>query len=101
MSYKIFVTDIDGTIRTRDNMISDAVVEAIMSLEERGIPVVIASGRAAPGLPAQGRRHTAEARVRDDCNGKKRTDQYGKRFVRLSLPAGVCYAWNDRRKKEP
>ena len=50
MSYKIFVTDIDGTIRTRDNMISDAVVEAIVGLEERGIPVVIASGRAAPGL---------------------------------------------------
>ncbi len=54
--YKILALDIDGTLLNTKKEITPAVESTITALQERGIPVLIASGR-----PAQGIRHVAEA----------------------------------------
>lgn len=54
--YKILALDIDGTLLNTKKEITPAVGGAIAALQDRGIPVLIASGR-----PAQGIRHVAEA----------------------------------------
>lgn len=54
--YKILALDIDGTLLNTKKEITPAVGRAIEGLQERGIPVLIASGR-----PAQGIRHVADA----------------------------------------
>jgi phosphoglycolate phosphatase (TIGR01487 family) len=48
MIYKLLATDIDGTITDEKGRIHLKAVEAIRSLEERGIPVVLVSGRPLP-----------------------------------------------------
>lgn len=54
--YKILALDIDGTLLNSKKEITPVVEKAITSLQDRGIPVLIVSGR-----PAQGIRHVAEA----------------------------------------
>ena len=48
MSIKLIVTDMDGTLLRTDNTVSKANQEAIHKAVERGIPVVIATGRMFP-----------------------------------------------------
>ncbi len=52
--YKILALDIDGTLLNSKKEITPEVLEAIEGLQEKNIPVIIASGR-----PAQGIRHVA------------------------------------------
>lgn len=46
MTYKIAFFDIDGTLVNEDKQISESTVSAIRQLQARGIPAVIATGRA-------------------------------------------------------
>ena len=43
--YKIIFVDIDGTLRKNDKTISDRTIKAIKSITEKGILVVLCSGR--------------------------------------------------------
>lgn len=43
--YKILFLDIDGTIITHDNTVQDSTKEAIFQMKEKGIDVVLATGR--------------------------------------------------------
>lgn len=54
--YKMLALDIDGTLLNTKKEITPAVAAAVGGLQDRGIPVIIASGR-----PAQGIRHVADA----------------------------------------
>jgi phosphoglycolate phosphatase (TIGR01487 family) len=47
-SIKAIVTDIDGSITDNNRRISTKAVEAIRAVEERGIPVMLASGNVLP-----------------------------------------------------
>ncbi|WP_286930803.1 MULTISPECIES: HAD family hydrolase [Aeromicrobium] len=47
---KLVALDVDGTIVDHRNELSPAVKEAILGLREQGVPVVIATGRAVPGV---------------------------------------------------
>ncbi|MBC9227041.1 HAD-IIB family hydrolase [Aeromicrobium sp. 636] len=47
---RLVALDVDGTIVDHDNQLSPAVKDAILALREQGIPVVIATGRAVPGV---------------------------------------------------
>lgn len=42
--------DVDGTVVDHQNALSPAVHEAILAIREQGVPVVIATGRAVPGV---------------------------------------------------
>jgi phosphoglycolate phosphatase len=48
MSYKILATDIDGTITDEQGRIHLKAVEWIRKLEDKGIPVILVSGRPLP-----------------------------------------------------
>lgn len=50
MSYKFLVLDIDGTATNSQKEITPKTKAAIMKLQEKGIPVALASGRPTPGL---------------------------------------------------
>lgn len=50
MNYKILVLDIDGTLTNSKKEITPATLAALMDLQERGIKVVVASGRPTPGI---------------------------------------------------
>ena len=58
MAYQLLVLDLDGTVLSRDLIISPVVVEAIQRARERGVIVTIATGRvyssAVQFLPALG-----------------------------------------------
>lgn len=45
MQYKMFVSDLDGTLLNDNNKISKENIEAIKKLEDRGLKFVIATGR--------------------------------------------------------
>lgn len=47
---KLVALDVDGTIVNHVNELSPAVKEAILAIRAQGIPVVIATGRAVPGV---------------------------------------------------
>lgn len=47
---RLVALDVDGTIVDHRNTLSPAVRDAILGLREQGIPVVIATGRAVPGV---------------------------------------------------
>jgi hydroxymethylpyrimidine pyrophosphatase-like HAD family hydrolase len=47
---KLVALDVDGTIVDHDNTLSPAVKDAILGLRAQGVPVVIATGRAVPGV---------------------------------------------------
>lgn len=49
MKYKLLVLDIDGTVTNSKKEVSEKTKEAIIHLQERGIPVAIASGRSPQG----------------------------------------------------
>ena len=49
-NYKMLALDIDGTLTTSDKVITEATKRAVISLQERGIKVIIASGRSEYGL---------------------------------------------------
>lgn len=75
-TYKALALDIDGTLLNRKKEVTDEVLEKIHILQQRGIPVMIASGR-----PEQGIRHVAKAIDMDiyggyvlSFNGGKITD---------------------------
>lgn len=49
MDYKLLVLDIDGTVTNSDKKVTEKTRQAIINLQERGISVAIASGRAPRG----------------------------------------------------
>ena len=53
---RLVVTDVDGTLTTADDSVSPAALEAIRRLEQGGIAVGLASGRALPRLAPVGER---------------------------------------------
>jgi len=55
MKYKLLGLDIDGTIRNRDNIITDRVRQAILAVQKQGVKVAILSGR-----PVYGMKETAK-----------------------------------------
>lgn len=50
MSYKLLVLDIDGTATNSKKEVTPRTREAVIRLQEKGIPVAIASGRPTPGV---------------------------------------------------
>lgn len=50
MNYQMLVLDIDGTLTTSDKRISPATLDALLSLQQKGIYVVLASGRPTAGV---------------------------------------------------
>lgn len=50
MSYKLLVLDVDGTVTNSAKEVTKKTREAIIRLQERGVRVVIASGRAPNGV---------------------------------------------------
>lgn len=48
MTYQLLATDIDGTITDAAGRVALEALEVIRGLEERGIPVILVSGRALP-----------------------------------------------------
>lgn len=50
MAYEVLVLDIDGTLTNSKKQISPATLQAIMTIQERGHKVVLASGRPTPGI---------------------------------------------------
>lgn len=47
---RLVALDVDGTIVDHRNSLSPAVKEAVLGLRDQGIPIVIATGRAVPGV---------------------------------------------------
>ena len=52
MNYKLLVLDIDGTVTNSEKKITPKTKEAILKLQQKGIPVAIASGRPTKGIVA-------------------------------------------------
>lgn len=50
MAYEILVLDIDGTVTNSQKEVTDKTLDAILSVQERGHTVVLASGRPTPGI---------------------------------------------------
>lgn len=50
MKYKLLVLDIDGTVTNSQKEVSEKTRNAIIQLQENGVQVVIASGRAPKGV---------------------------------------------------
>lgn len=50
MKYQMLVLDIDGTLTTSDKTISPATLDALLKLQQKGIYVVLASGRPTAGV---------------------------------------------------
>lgn len=50
MAYQMIALDIDGTLTNSQKQISDATKDALIAIQEKGIKVVLASGRPTPGL---------------------------------------------------
>ena len=50
MRYKLLVLDIDGTVTNSKKEVTEKTKKAIIELQERGIPVAIASGRPPQGV---------------------------------------------------
>ena len=50
MEYKFLVLDIDGTVTNSQKEITPKTREAIIRLQEKGVPVAIASGRPPKGV---------------------------------------------------
>lgn len=50
MKYKLLVLDIDGTSTNSKGEVTPRTLEAVIRLQEKGIPVAIASGRPTPGV---------------------------------------------------
>lgn len=56
MKYKLIALDLDGTLKNSNNEITEKTRNALIQAQERGVKVVLASGRPTPGL-----RHEAKA----------------------------------------
>lgn len=50
MTYKILVLDIDGTLTNSEKKISEKTKKALLSIQERGHKIVLASGRPTSGI---------------------------------------------------
>lgn len=50
MNYKLLVLDIDGTVTNSDKKVLEKTRKAIIGLQEKGVSVAIASGRAPKGV---------------------------------------------------
>lgn len=50
MDYKLIALDLDGTLKTTDNRISEKTREALIACQKKGMRVILASGRPTPGL---------------------------------------------------
>ena len=50
MDYKLLVLDIDGTATNSNKEVTRLTKEAVIRLQEKGVPVAIASGRPTPGV---------------------------------------------------
>ena len=47
--YRLFVTDIDGTLSNKDGVISDTDLKALQNLRQKGVMISLCTGRAAGG----------------------------------------------------
>ena len=52
MKYGMLVLDIDGTLTNSKKEITKKTKDALINLQERGVRVVLASGRPTPGIRA-------------------------------------------------
>lgn len=50
MNYKLLVLDIDGTLTNSKKEISAKTLEALLTIQEKGCKIVLASGRPTPGM---------------------------------------------------
>lgn len=50
MKYKLIALDLDGTLKTSENVIGPKTKAALLKCQELGIKIVLASGRPTPGL---------------------------------------------------
>ena len=50
MKYKLLVLDIDGTATNSQKEVTPKTRDAVIRLQEAGVPVAIASGRPVPGV---------------------------------------------------
>ena len=50
MEYKLIALDLDGTLKTTDNRISEKTRDALIECQKKGMRVILASGRPTPGL---------------------------------------------------
>ena len=50
MSYKMIALDLDGTLNNDDHIITEKTRKALLTVQKKGVIVVLASGRQAPGL---------------------------------------------------
>lgn len=82
MSYKLLVLDIDGTVTNAKKEVTEKTRQAIIHLQERGIPVAIASGR-----PSQGVQKVAKT-LELDCFGSYIMPFNGARI--LNFKTGEC-----------
>lgn len=64
MNYQMLVLDIDGTLTTSKKEISPATREALLSIQEQGYKVVLASGRPTAGM----RRYARELKLKEYGN---------------------------------
>jgi len=64
MKYKIIALDIDGTLASSDHKILPETREALIAAQEKGLKVVLASGRPTPGMV-----HLAKALKLDEFGG--------------------------------
>ena len=48
--YKMIALDLDGTLNNDEKKITEKTREALLSVQQHGVTVVLASGRQAPGL---------------------------------------------------
>lgn len=64
MNYKLIALDLDGTLKNSKNKITDKTREALIKAQEKGVKVVLASGRPTPGL-----RHEAKELRLDEFGG--------------------------------
>lgn len=79
-TYKVVFSDIDGTLLTSDHIISNATMEAIVSLQDNDIPFVIISSRSAPCIYPILKKHHFHCPI-VACGGAWIEDQNGKVLV--------------------
>jgi len=64
MKYKLIALDIDGTLKNSQNEITTQTREALIKIQQKGVKLVLASGRPTPGL-----RHEAKLLELDKYGG--------------------------------
>ena len=84
MAYKIIALDLDGTLTNSEKKITPKTKEALFRIQEKGIKVVLASGRPTPGvLPL-----AEELRLKD--YGSYILSYNGARIINCKTNESVC-----------